>query len=79
MNRACHRHTTGFDLPDPMRDIQVPCSMNRGAAGAGAVNVELQAAVNRAGECKVDRFGWTFAPGDSIMQIENDHEKFSNV
>jgi hypothetical protein len=26
------------------------------------------------GERKVDRFGWTFAPGDKIMQIENDYD-----
>jgi exodeoxyribonuclease V alpha subunit len=23
----------------------------------------------------VERFGWTFAPGDKVMQIENDYEK----
>ena len=40
-----------------------------------ALNVELQAALNPAGERKVERFGWTFAPGDKVMQIENDYEK----
>ena len=34
-----------------------------------------QAALNPAGERKVERFGWTFAPGDKIMQIENDYDK----
>jgi ATP-dependent exoDNAse (exonuclease V) alpha subunit len=24
---------------------------------------------------KVERFGWTFAPGDKVMQIENDYDK----
>jgi ATP-dependent exoDNAse (exonuclease V) alpha subunit len=24
---------------------------------------------------RVERFGWTFAPGDKVMQIENDYEK----
>jgi hypothetical protein len=30
---------------------------------------------NPAGERKVERFGWTFAPGDKVMQIENDYDK----
>ena len=63
-----------FDL-DPMRDIQVLCPMNRGAAGARSLNIELQAALNPAGERKVERFGWTFAPGDKVIQIENDYDK----
>jgi exodeoxyribonuclease V alpha subunit len=48
---------------------------NRGGVGARSLNIELQAALNPAGERKVERFGWTFAPGDKIMQIENDYEK----
>ena len=32
-------------------------------------------ALNPAGERKVERFGWTFAPGDKVMQIENDYDK----
>ena len=31
--------------------------------------------MNPAGERKVERFGWTFAPGDKVMQIENDYDK----
>ncbi len=60
---------------DPIRDIQVLCPMNRGGVGARSLNIELQAALNPAGERKVERFGWTFAPGDKVMQIENDYEK----
>src|SRR5579864_5032497 len=60
---------------DPIRDIQVLCPMNRGGVGARALNIELQAALNPAGERKVERFGWTFAPGDKVMQIENDYDK----
>ena len=60
---------------DPIRDIQVLCPMNRGGIGARSLNIELQAALNPAGERKVERFGWTFAPGDKIMQIENDYDK----
>jgi exodeoxyribonuclease V alpha subunit len=39
------------------------------------LNIELQAALNPAGDRKVERFGWTFAPGDKAMQIENDYDK----
>jgi exodeoxyribonuclease V alpha subunit len=60
---------------DPIRDVQVLCPMNRGGVGARSLNIELQAALNPAGECKVERFGWTFAPGDKVMQIENDYDK----
>src|SRR5581483_6165578 len=60
---------------DPVRDIQVLCPMNRGGVGARSLNIELQAALNPAGERKVERFGWTFSPGDKIMQIDNDYDK----
>ena len=60
---------------DPIRDIQVLCPMNRGGVGARSLNIELQKALNPAGERKVERFGWTFAPGDKVMQIENDYDK----
>ena len=42
--------------------------MNRGGVGARSLNIELQAALNPAGERKVERFGWTFAPGDKVMR-----------
>jgi exodeoxyribonuclease V alpha subunit len=48
--------------------------MNRGGVGARSLNIELQA-LNPAGERKVERFGWTFAPDDKVMQIENDYDK----
>src|SRR5579872_5161446 len=60
---------------DPVRDIQVLSPMNRGGVGARSLNIELQKALNPAGERKVERFGWTFAPGDKVMQIENDYDK----
>lgn len=60
---------------DPVRDIQVLCPMQRGGVGARSLNIELQAALNPAGERKVERFGWTFAPGDKVMQLDNDYEK----
>ncbi len=60
---------------DPIRDIQVLCPMNRGGVGARSLNIELQGALNPAGARKVERFGWTFAPGDKVMQIQNDYDK----
>jgi exodeoxyribonuclease V alpha subunit len=60
---------------DPIRDIQVLCPMNRGGVGARSLNIELQKALNPANDRKVERFGWTFAPGDKVMQIENDYDK----
>ena len=60
---------------DPVRDIQVLCPMNRGGAGARSLNVELQAALNPVGERKVERFGWIFASGNKVMQIENNYDK----
>ena len=63
-----------FDL-DPIRDIQVLCPMNRGGVGARSLNIELQASLNPSGSERVERFGWTFAGGDKVMQIENDYDK----
>jgi len=60
---------------DPIRDVQILCPMNRGGAGARSLNIELQAALNPGGEQKVERFGWTFAAGDKVMQVENDYDK----
>ena len=60
---------------DPIQDIQVLCPMNRGGVGARSLNIELQAALNPVGDRSVQRFGWTFAPGDKVMQIENDYDK----
>ena len=60
---------------DPVRDIQVLCPMNRGGVGARSLNIELQAVLNPAGERRVERFGWTFARGDKVMQVENDYDK----
>src|SRR5262249_12055163 len=60
---------------DPIRDVQVLCPMNRGGVGARSLNIELQSTMNPAGERKVERFGWTFAAGDKVMQVENDYDK----
>src|SRR4051794_9488197 len=60
---------------DPIRDVQVLCPMNRGGLGARSLNLELQRLLNPPGEVRVERFGWTFGPGDKVMQVVNDYEK----
>jgi exodeoxyribonuclease V alpha subunit len=55
---------------DPIRDIQVLCPMNRGGVGARSLNIELQAALNPAGDRKVERFGWTFASRATLHATE---------
>ena len=60
---------------DPVRDIQVLCPMNRGGLGARSLNIELQNALNPPGEIRIERFGWTFCPGDKVMQVENDYDR----
>ena len=53
--------------------------MNRGGIGARSLNIELKAALNPAGDRKVERFGWTFAPGDKVMLVENDSRRSTTV
>jgi exodeoxyribonuclease V alpha subunit len=60
---------------DSIRDVQVLCPMNRGGLGARSLNIELQKALNPPGENRIERFGWTFCPGDKVMQVENDYDK----
>jgi exodeoxyribonuclease V alpha subunit len=60
---------------DAVRDVQVLCPMNRGALGARSLNLALQQLLNPGSEPRVERFGWVFAPGDKVMQIENDYDK----
>ena len=60
----------------PIRDIQVLSPMNRGPLGAKALNLSLQEALNPStGDASVERFGWSFRPGDKVMQTENDYDK----
>jgi exodeoxyribonuclease V alpha subunit len=60
---------------DGIRDIQVLCPMNRSGLGARSLNIELQTALNPPGESRIERFGWTFCPGDKVMQVENNYDK----
>jgi exodeoxyribonuclease V alpha subunit len=60
---------------DPVRDVQVLTPMNRGGLGARALNVELQARLNPNAQPRIERFGWTYAPGDKVIQLVNDYDK----
>ena len=60
---------------DPIRDVQVLCPMQRGALGARSLNSDLQNALNPNMSEKIERFGSAFAPGDKVMQTENDYDR----
>jgi len=59
---------------DPMDDVQVITPMQRGELGVRNLNLVIQEALNPSGE-GVERYGWTFRPGDKVMQIVNDYQK----
>jgi exodeoxyribonuclease V alpha subunit len=59
---------------DPVRDIQVLTPMNRGPAGAIALNEALQSALNPDGPALV-RGARTYRLGDKVMQLRNDYDK----
>jgi exodeoxyribonuclease V alpha subunit len=71
---VCTRIPARFGL-DPVREVQVLCPMNRGGVGARTLNIDLQRALNPPGDVRVERFGWTFCPGDKVMQVANDYER----
>lgn len=60
---------------DPVRDLQVLTPMNRGNLGARALNVELQRQLNRSAGPRIERFGWTYIPGDKVIQLVNNYDK----
>jgi len=60
---------------DPVADVQVLTPMNRGGLGARSLNVALQQRLNPKAEPRVTRFGWTYAPGDKVIQLINNYDK----
>ena len=60
---------------DPIDDVQVLTPMNRGGLGARSLNVELQQRLNPNAQPRVMRFGWTYAPGDKVIQTVNNYDK----
>ncbi len=60
---------------DPIKEIQILTPMQRGGLGTRSLNARLQEALNGAAEPKINRFGWTFSPGDKVIQNVNDYDK----
>ncbi|MFO2436598.1 hypothetical protein RBS54_22235, partial [Salmonella enterica] len=60
---------------DPLRDIQVLTPMLRGVLGSRNLNHALQQVLNPPPETAVERFGWRFAPGDRVMETQNDYDR----
>jgi hypothetical protein len=52
-----------------------PGTTDQGGLGARSLNIELQKELNPPGVVRIERFGWTFCPGDKVMQVENDYDR----
>ena len=59
----------------PIRDVQVLTPMHRGSLGSRALNAALQNILNPHATPRVTRFGWTYAPGDKVIQTVNNYDK----
>jgi exodeoxyribonuclease V alpha subunit len=60
---------------DPRRDVQVLVPVHRGPLGARALNEALGRALNPDAAPRVARFGQELAPGDRVLQTENDYDR----
>ncbi|MGL4287139.1 MAG: SF1B family DNA helicase RecD2 [Phreatobacter sp.] len=60
---------------DPMRDVQILAPMNKGVLGARNLNIEVQKVLNPPKGRSIERYGWTYAPGDRVMQTANDYDR----
>ena len=62
---------------DPLREIHVLAPMHRGEAGVQSLNAAIQAALNPLARSsdRLERGGVILAPGDKVMQTENDYER----
>ncbi len=59
----------------PFKDIQVLSPMNRAGLGTRALNSLLQGQLNPDAQPRIERYGWTFAPGDKVIQTVNNYDK----
>ena len=60
---------------DPVKDVQVLTPMLRGSLGSRNLNHELQRLLNPNPPASVEGFGWRFAPGDRVMETQNDYDR----
>jgi exodeoxyribonuclease V alpha subunit len=65
-------HRVGLD---PIGDIQILTPVNGRLVGARALNVVLQQRLNPSAAPEINRFGWTYAPGDKVLRQVNNYEK----
>ncbi len=49
--------------------------MLRGSLGSRNLNHELQRVLNPNPAQQIERFGWRFAPGDRVMETQNDYDR----
>ncbi len=47
----------------------------RGSLGSRTLNHELQRVLNPNPPTSIERFGWRFAPGDRVMETQNDYDR----
>lgn len=74
LQMAAFRIPRRFGL-HPVRDIQVLTPTNRGPLGTQSLNTILQKQLNPNTGPGVTRFGWTFTPGDKVVQRMNNYDK----
>lgn len=60
---------------DPITEIQVLTPVNGGLVGARTLNSALQQQLNPHATPRLQRFGWTYAPGDKVLQQVNNYDK----
>lgn len=49
--------------------------MNRGGLGSRALKVEPQSRLTPNVQPRIERFGWTYAPGDKVIQLTNNYDE----
>ena len=74
---CCAIQTSSLEdgIPDCRRNSTLNTQTSRSELSARSLNIALQQALNPPGELRVERFGWTFCPGDKVMQVANDYER----
>lgn len=74
MQVVCERIPNRFGL-NAVKDVQVLTPMNRGGLGSRSLNIELQKRLNASSSPQVTKFGWSYGPGDKVLQTVNNYDK----
>jgi hypothetical protein len=51
------------------------CPLAGGGEGVCSLSIDLRAVLNGEVSLEGEKFGWTFAPGGEVMQIESDYNR----